>query len=155
VGYKSGLALSQEEFLDHTSDFHDTLVGDADSILAIRGEQVEEIIGRLLYNLGNIPTPTPSFPGITMFHKYKDDSQKLSLHQDVFQLFLDLFPAAREQSEANKSPIDVTPFLIESEKKFGIDGLEMAFEFIDSIQLYLHVSPLSGFRFVNPTTQLK
>lgn len=148
VGYKSGLALSQEEVLDHLTDFHDTLSGEDDEILALRGELYEEMIGRLLYNMGNIPTPTPTFPGITMFHKYKGDRNKLSLFETIFQLFLDLFPAALNESKKDNSPINVTPFIIEAENKFGKIGLKMAWEFIDSIQLCLHVSPLSGFRLI-------
>ena len=140
--------MSRSEILEHLVDFQDILSGEDDYFINLRGEAYQEMIGVLLYNLGNIPIPTPTFPGIAMFHKYRENQHNFSLYENVLQLFLDLFPSALEESNKDNSPIDVTPFIIESKKKFGEEGYSMAWEYIEQIQLYLHVSPLSGFRFV-------
>jgi restriction system protein len=145
IGYKSGLALTREDIIEYLPGFSEYLTGPDEEILRLRAEVYEEMAGQLLYRLGNIPNPLPGFPTIALYHKYKNDPEKDVLLQKVLQLFLDIFPKLQKASPKNE-PIDLTPFLEEAREKYGLDGAEMALEYIGAIELFLHRIPWSAFR---------
>jgi restriction system protein len=145
IGYKSGIAITREEFIEHLPEFSEYLSGRDEQIFSLRAEVYEEITGLLLYRLGNIPNPLPGFPPIVLYHKYKDDSEKDALLQDILQLFLDLFPNLEKAAPQN-GPIDLTPFLVAAKDRYGFNGAKMALEYIEAMELYLHRIPWTEFR---------
>lgn len=48
VGYKSGLALTQGQIVEHVPEFEALLTGDDEETIRLRAEEVEELFGDLL-----------------------------------------------------------------------------------------------------------
>ncbi|KKK96923.1 hypothetical protein LCGC14_2657900 [marine sediment metagenome] len=65
----------------------------------------------ILYRIGNISSPSVSTPGITLYHKYKDDSQKQDLLMKIGSLFVDIIHKQIDTAKPNNEPIDITPFI--------------------------------------------
>jgi len=146
VGYKSGLALNRIEIVDHLPEYESTLIGDDDAIIRLRAEDYEEILSTLLYRLGCIASPPIVFPGIGMFHKYKEDPKKYELYESVLGLFLKMFPDLEKRSPKDE-PIDLTPFLMEVEKRYkDTHAMEIALEYIGEIEQYLYQNPWARIR---------
>jgi len=146
IGYKSGLALTRPEIVEHLPEHVSILTGDDDAIMSLRAEEYEEITRTLLYRLGYLASAPIVFPGIRMFHKYKDDKEKYEFYINVMELFLEIFPDLEKRSPEGK-PIDLTPFLIEVEKRYK-DGyaLKIALEYIEEIEQYLYQNPWTRIR---------
>ncbi len=143
VGYKAGLALNREEVLQHLPDHEELLAGDDEAIVTLRAEDFEDMVSMLLYQVGNIPTSRPLFPGLRLFHKYKDDVIKSAIVGYVIDLFTKRASRYIEQAEKSKTSLDPEPFVKECEQKYGVDGALIALEFLESLNLHLHVSPWS------------
>lgn len=77
VGYKSGLALSYEQILEHLESpgYVETVIAGNEGFVRVRSEVFEGIILGLLYKLGRISSPEPISPFISVFLKYKEDAQ--------------------------------------------------------------------------------
>jgi restriction system protein len=146
IGYKSGLALTREEIVKHIPEYESILAGDDNAIMSLRAEEYEEITSTLLYRLGCLASAPIVFPGIRMFHKYKDDKDKYELYVSVMELFLEMFPELEKKSPESK-PINLTPFLIEVKKRYT-DGfsLKIALEYIEEIEQYLYQNPWTRIR---------
>lgn len=146
VGYKSGLALTRTEIVEHLPEYEPTLMGDDDAIIRLRAEDYEEILSTLLYRLGCIASPPIVFPGVDMFHKYKEDPKKYELYESVLGFFLEMFPDLEKRSPEDE-PIDLTPFLVEVEKRYkDTFAMKIALEYIGEIEQYLYQSPWAKIR---------
>lgn len=141
VGYKAGVALSREDLAVHTvgMGIDDWWVGDDAQTLRVRSEEFEEAIEQLLYSVGNIPTPRVIRPDIELFHRYKGDPEKFELLKKV----LDIVKSLPLDGDG---PVDLTPLLEQSEQRLGRDGVRIALEYIDGLELYLHANPWSKVR---------
>lgn len=146
VGYKSGLVLSHEEIRAHLPENEEILNGDDEEILRFRSEEFEEIVRLLLYKIGNIPSPRRDFPGIAIYHKYKDDPQKDKIREYVKNSFIEYIRIAARDSPETSSPINCTQFVLSAGEKFGPLGMKIAQEYVNSFIDYLHQLPWSEFR---------
>ncbi len=146
VGYKSGLALTRAEIMEHLPEHTSTLMGDDDIVITLRAEEYQGMSSTLLYRLGCLPSPPILFPGIDMFHKYKEDEEKYELYESVLGLFLEMFPDLEKRSPEGK-PINLTPFLVKVEKKYnGGYAMKIALEYIAEIEQYLYQNPWARIR---------
>lgn len=151
IGYKSGLALNNNELKElipaEYLDLYDT---QSDDLLRIRSEEFEEIISNILYKLGRLRSPQPGFSHIHLYHKVKSDPKKLEVYQNTTELLFDFLPAALEENRKTKAPtLDPTPFIQEAHKKWGKQGLEMAYELVMGLNDNLYKSPWTPIREIN------
>lgn len=148
VGHKSGLALTRSELARFVPvHLRDLWLGADRILLRVRSEEFEELIAAALYGVGNIPTPSIAFPGIRLFHKYKNDPSKNPIFMDMMGIFPEFLQRGMAETEAaGKRAIDPTPFLKEARGRHGHAGTEVALEVIQDLDLYLHRSPWSQYR---------
>lgn len=100
----------------------------------------------ILYRIGNISSPSVSTPGITLYHKYKDDSQKQDLLMKIGSLFVDIIHKQIDTAKPNNEPIDITPFITKAEELYGVDGAKMALEYSEGLTLFMQANPWGLFR---------
>lgn len=142
VGYKAGIALSRHDLIHHTSELEleHWWLGEDHEVIRIRSEEFEEIIEQLLYAVGNIPTPRVIRPDIVLLHRYKGDAAQMAVLEQVLGVVAGL------RSDDSGEPVDITPVITESERLAGADGLRIALEFVDGLELYLHANPWTHVR---------
>lgn len=155
AGYKSGLALTTKQIIEHLPDHEEYLAGPEDQIIRIRSEEYEEIFVELLHKLGVIASPRPTLLGMGFRAHYKADPKKLGLADKIIQIFLSEIPKAT--AKAGNKKIDLTPFVEECGRQHGKEGLELGLAFVDEVMDSLQSSPWSEFRRVDwtDTAQLK
>lgn len=148
TGHKSGFSLTLTDLLDHAPDhYHDYLQTPDTETTRIRSEEFEELICALLNSLGTISTPHMIMPGMTLWHKYKDNPSKSRLIIEVQEMIVkELFDARPEPREG---PVDSTPIIIKVFDQFGKDGTDIAIDFLMGMSTYLAQSPWSSFRLVD------
>src|SRR5262249_12897573 len=120
--------------------------GSDDHPVRVRSEEFERLVRILLHRVGNISTSDVLFPGIRQYHKYKADPSALRLYERVQDLFRAEFPKYQAQARLNGGPVDITPFVEEAGRRLGLRAGEMALEFAEELQLFVHQSPWSVFR---------
>ncbi|UTG85070.1 restriction endonuclease [Bacillus paranthracis] len=159
VGYKSGLGLTREEFEDIIPEqFHNIWFGEGQETIRIRAESYESLINHLLYKVGNIETPSSIPPTIALFKKYEKNPESLDMYMDLFPLFIEFLNKSTTAAKVSKNKsIDPTPFIEMAKSKYGIAGIHMSLEIMESFNLQLHKSPWGLFRQVNwkNTAQLR
>jgi restriction system protein len=149
VGYKAGLALTREELVQRSGDYAFYLQGEDQAWVRIRSEDYEGLISRILFEVGNIPTPHPMMPGITLFHRYRNDPKRLPIVMQAMELLPEFMSQGMEDAEAaGTRQIDPTPFVKHLEGEFGLEGAAIALAVLDGIMLYQHASPWAGMRLV-------
>jgi restriction system protein len=145
IGYKSGLGLNREELNDIIpKHFHNVWFGEDNILIRIRSEEYEELISHLLYEIGNIPSPSNAPASIVLYKKYRDDPEMLDLYNKLMSMFIKFM--RQSTKSIRNEPIDVTPFIKEAEEKLGVNGLMMAIELVDSTIQQLHRSPWGKIR---------
>lgn len=88
VGYKSGLALTEDELRGFVPEEHiEMWSGDGGATLRVRSEVLEDLIDALLHGVGAVRTRGVVVPGIRLFHKYKSDPKEAGIYYDVSDLF--------------------------------------------------------------------
>ena len=155
VGYKSGVALTREEMVDHLEDEHDWVLGDDDAQLRLRAEEYEDAVRLLLYRVGAISKRNVISPGISLFHRYRNDPKKLETYHAVMEIYVREFRLAVERAQKGDKLVDLTPFLFESDKKLGPDGLRMAMEITEETVILFQQSPWNGFREIDWSDQVR
>ncbi len=89
VGYKSGLALARDRLIQLTPSHYINIVnGPDEEFVRIRPEEFEEIIANILYQVGNISTPSITPFGIKAYHKYKGNPETLKIYEGVMRLLI-------------------------------------------------------------------
>lgn len=148
VGHKSGLALTRDDlFRILPSDYRSTWNGPDAQIVRIRSEEFEEIVIKILHQLGNIPTPSTNPFGITLYHKYKHNPGTLDLYTNIMQLFLDFLRTCLDEEKATGKKVFVpASFLDNSRQRYGFPGEEMAKEVLEDWDLCQHRSPWTLYR---------
>jgi restriction system protein len=142
AGHKAGIALSLRDLKRHLPGV-EYLIGRMDHTVRIRSEEYEMLAGKVLYALGNTPTPERIFfPGMRAFHRLKKVPGGLDLYTRVMTLFNDTTQAQL----GNEGPIDLTPFLKRSREEVGIEGAALALEIIDDVALGLQQSVMARYR---------
>lgn len=140
VGYKAGLALTRQDLIAHMPRNAASLPNDDDGI-RIRHEDVEDMVRELLHNVGVIKNPRSGIsPTITLFHKYKHDSQRLEIVHNLMRWMADV------GKQTGNDPIDITPIAANAVAEHGRVGLSMFWEFYELLTEYLQGSIIGTFR---------
>lgn len=143
AGYKSGLALTREEIADHLGDDADWVAGDDDAYVRIRAEEFAESVRFLLFRPGAIPRPDLLFPGIDLWHRYRKQPSGAELYSQVMDFFHESYPAALAAAKRGGAPVDLTDFVIESRRRFGVRGGDLALEFVEELILFMQQDPFT------------
>lgn len=148
VGYKAGLILSREDIQRHIPDYKEIWSGSDDDILRIRSEYLEEIVCGLLFGVGNISSPRRIFPGIALYHKYKNDFEKNKIRHLVVDYFVEYMNRKKMSDKPSdiQGPVDLTEFVVTASELFGPIGAKIALEYAESLQESLHQDPHGNFR---------
>lgn len=148
VGYKAGLAISRDELGCHVPrNMDEAWNGPDEEIVRIRSEEFEELVAASLYGVGYLSTPGISFPGIHLFHMYKNDPHKSAVREAVMALFLPFLEHALDDAvSSGKKSLDPTPFLQAAMQHQGALGVEMATELLREMDLYQQRSPWGQYR---------
>lgn len=149
VGYKSGLGLTNEEFEDIIPEnFRNIWIGKSDDLLRIRSEEFESLINFLLYKVGNIESPSNVPSTITLFKKYRNDPDALTMYEELAKSFITFLIKVTKSGSRTKN-INPEPFVKEAKKKYGLRGVLMSIEIIEGFNLDLHKSPWGNIRQYN------
>ena len=146
VGHKAGIALDRDDMVRFLGDESD-IVGEDEQLLRIRSEEFEEIVTRLLYSVGNIPSPRIGFFSVNVFHRHKHDKEELR----VYMALMDVLPAflhrgIDEAKSAGHRSIDPTPFLDAALGDHGHMGTSIALELLEELNLQMHSNPWANYR---------
>jgi restriction system protein len=152
VGYKAGLALSQDELHEHLNDcpeYDGFLKIKKYRMMRLRSETVESITGWLLWRVGRLDRPPSVGVGIDLYHKCKDSPELLSVFQGVFSGL----PAFLEDSSiravaSGSRLIDPKPFISAAKRRFGPEGGIIACELLLAFNRNLEANPWSRVRHV-------
>lgn len=140
MGYKAGLALTQQDIMDQLPQERD-LAGLDDRTVRLHSSMHEGLLARLLYRIGNIETPTVLFPGIGIYHMYKDDLEMMVVWTDLLELWNHRLSELVEKASQDKSPVDLMPFVETAAERYRTPpARKMLLEFLDEVALYLHSS---------------
>ena len=139
AGYKSGLALTAADIEAHVPEFSEYLSGDADDLLRIRSEEVEQLFGSLLFSLGAASSPGHVIPHLSYLDRFRGDRKAQALLSTAIK---DL----GTWMAANPGPVDVVSFLESVERSRGRDAAALSFGLLESMQDSIHRSPWSTHR---------
>jgi restriction system protein len=144
VGYKAGLALTQEQLAAHTDEaYHDLLLGDLEQTIAIRAEEAEELVAQLLYGVGYTPVRERVFlPTIEVYHLIKHRPGGPEAYEAFQTILLSEFRA----QEASSAPFDIAPVLERCLDEAGALGAEIVLKFMDLMQINIDQSPWNRIR---------
>jgi restriction system protein len=156
VGLKSGLALSGDEFqrlLERAPAFKGAWPKDLVQQVRYRSEEFEAVIAWLLYQLGNISSPSTTMPTLELLAKYRQ-SPKLPICTDVMNTYVafltsrlqDVAVLGGDQAPDSTKVLDPTPLAEMVTTKHGVDGLVILLELLRGQDEYLHRSPWGSFR---------
>lgn len=162
IGYKSGMALSREEFADLLSgegDLPDLFMQPDNKWIRLHSSEFEELYYLILYKLGHTDSREPVFPwGGASYHKYKKMPKGEKVYLGVLEIRNRILPVEIEKAVKNGTKlVDPTSLLEQAFDKYGKLGLEIADELITGMNNYLNLNPLSNLRRVEweDTKELK
>lgn len=141
VAYKTGIQLTAEQ-VRKLATRHCGLLDGQDEMVGVRSEEIEELVGDLLFKVGNMPEPGMTFPIIDFVEKYESDPPKRRMAESISSLFVD----SLESLPVKDKLIDPTSFFEECIRRFGQDGSNLAFEFLEGFNNYLHRVPWFDYR---------
>ena len=159
VGYKAGVALTREELAEHLVDapaIRNIVLEENDRWVRLRSEEYEEAVTALLYQVGNLPTPYPLPPILTVYRRFQDDPFHSNNLREVIDRCLELLKEHTHTSPQG-TPLDPGQLFETIETEFGLLAVEIAIALIEAIILQKHISPWSSGRWVNwdDTAQLR
>lgn len=145
IGYKTGLALTKDNFLKIIPDYNQlkTILLENDHMrVRVRSETIQELVQLLMHNLGN--TDSPTLDGIIeLAIKCSKDPIHTEILQDVVMSLNDLI----DKTPDNHS-IDPTSAMQEINQKYGLDGVNIFHEYVEAQQAQLHADPWCQYRFI-------
>lgn len=154
AGYKAGLALSIEELCDHLSgddrNLGDLVVQSEQHGIRIRSEEFEAVCYRLYYRIGYTEDEYDGCPsGIRLYHKYKSNPKMLALYESVAKICNDMLTQmiVVDPKTIPKSGLDPTPIMIRCRQEHGLQGMEMALEYLMGFNQQMRMSPHALHRF--------
>lgn len=142
VGYKSGLALTREELVEHTGDIKGivaALVAETDAPVRLHASEIEDAFQIVLHKLGRIETSFLGHGPTLLYVKYMKDPQKLFLFERVMSL-LGAFHFDKGKLALNDG-FDRPMFLKFIQREIPPEGIAIAVELIDLIKLSEEASP--------------
>ena len=159
VGLKAGLALTREELAEHlvdTPDIRDIVLDEENRWVHVRSEEYEEAVTGLLYHVGNLPTPYPLPPVLTVYRRFEDDPIHSNILEEVITRWLELLNVQIRNSPRG-TPLDPGQLVETIDTEFGLPGVNIAIAMIDALILQQHISPFSSGGWVDwdDTVQLR
>lgn len=155
VGYKSGLALTRDELVEHLEEDAKILPSSDNQMIRIRHEDADAMARQLLYRTGTIKSPSSLMPSLVLYAKYHKDAASFA----IYQCIIDEFNQASKRSALTNpgQPIDITSVPVRAAKEFGAAGFEMWKEFYELVEEWMQGSLMAGFRRVawESTEELK
>ena len=150
VGYKAGLALSQEAMCDHLTGtgYADLLRASEVGTIRIRPEEYGEIFFRILHGVGYTDEEYDGDDlGVRLFHKYRGtDSEEIYLR--VLEILNEWFPLLLEEAKNTRTKmIDPSSFLETCREELGNAGLGIAIEKLEQIDRGMKLNPFSRTRY--------
>lgn len=148
VGYKSGLALNEDELKEYApSHLQEIFATSPEHIVRIRSEAMEELIAGILYRLGTVPYPDIMPSHIRLYHRVKNDADLFAVYMEIMSRFPRFLKTAMDTAlKDGTKKIDPKPFVKESEKKHGIVGMGMALDIMIGVNNDQLRSPWSHMR---------
>lgn len=155
AAFKAGVVLTEDEVIKLVAGssigdgflVSNKIGGRTDSV------EIEETVALLLYQLGNIDSPSNMPITVKLFHKYKSDPAQLEILQGVESLYLETVGNLIAEAKAAQAPhgtlLDPGPFLHPVAEKYGQVGLDMAMEIISGVNNDMHRSAWGSVRNVN------
>ena len=153
LGIKAGLAVSQGDLRrllssDEMSAEYAELDLDQDGV-RIHSSSFEELIEILLYKVGRLKKRTNHIPGISQYHRYKNDPTMNAIWEDVLTIYTQWMPSAiRATENAGAKLIDPEAVMRQVAKKHGKRGLDLLMELFEEQNTHVYKSPWN----FHPTT---
>ena len=154
VGHKTGLCLNENDLSRLVNDFSETeseiFLAPKDHYIRIRSEDYEQIISWLLYKTGFTDRFYQRHEHIKIFHKYKNNDEKLNIYYDVFQKWIDQCNYTIKEFEKGKTKsINPVPVIEYSRKKYGDFGEKLALDIVMAFDREMQISPWARFQHIN------
>lgn len=147
VGYKSGLALNKQEFLEYIrdEDWKKFFCGKKEYVVRIRSEEFEEEVTNILFGIGHLESRViPSMSTVYFVKKYKDHPEIL---EGIFLLHKKHFDSMIKAAEISGiKKLDPSNLMRECHNLFGIKGVEILIEFIKCLNYSIENNPFSDIR---------
>lgn len=146
AAFKAGVVLTEDEVVKLVagSSIGDGFLTPNKPGGRVESVEIEDAVAQLLYQLGNIDSPSNMPITIKLFHRYKGDPEQLEIFQGVERLYIETISKLIAEAKAAKAPhgtlLDPGPFLRPVAKKYGRVGLDMAMEIISGINNDMHRS---------------
>lgn len=145
VGHKSGVALSRNRLIKLSEDdgyFSDIFRQKDENQVRVRSEEVEFLIGSLLYKVGHLDSPDVGMSSIRLYHKYKHSEEELKIFSIVHELFSLMLPKMIEGTiQSGNKAMDPGPFMEAAAMKAGKLGLDIAMELLLGLNRDMETSP--------------
>lgn len=156
AGFKTGIAVSKNNLIRiYSDDEYQASIIQAPSKAFNRIESIEleSIFAKLLYSLGNIPSPSVAPNMIQFFHKYKNSPYADKL-DEFLEYFVDWLTTATSSAEkSGTKSLDPTNYILGVKEVFGIQYVELGIELLLGLNTQLH-RQISGFRVVEWDDQI-
>lgn len=142
VGYKSGLALTREELVEHAGDVKvvaAALAAQTEIPVPLRASEIEDAFQIVLYKLGRLEKPFVGHGPTLLYLKYLKDPQKQILLEQVLSL-LGKFHFDKGK-QALSDGFDQLRFMEFIQGEIPPEGIAIAVELINLIKLSEEASP--------------
>ena len=143
VGYKAGLALTREELAEHLVDtpyVREAMLLTEDRWVRLRSEEYEAAVSGLLYQVGNIPTPQPLPPFVSVYRRFAHDPNHSEVLEKAITRCLELLKDATDNTPQGMS-LDLRHLFETVATEFGRPGINIAKALFDAFFLQRQTSP--------------
>lgn len=152
IGFKAGIILTHDKLCSILSEYDEEFairmkMGDGGTRL--HSSEFEEIIGFLLYKVGNTDEPDQRFQTVKLYHSIKHNPALLEMYLDIMGMYNKWARRALNEITPNTKALDPTDFMTEATKKYGKQGLDMSFDIIKGTNKQLHASPWGRIRSID------
>ncbi|MCB9610689.1 MAG: restriction endonuclease, partial [Polyangiaceae bacterium] len=145
-GYKAGLALNRTELLEHLPEAERLFDGEDNDTIRIRSDELEDLLGLLLYRVGVNEEPWRATPVTILRRRYLADSQKLGIALRVVELFIEISQEQFANGPKTGKPLDLYPMIESASKEHGSAGLLISTEFAELLMRHLEENPWAAIR---------
>tara|TARA_R110002167_G_scaffold311984_1_gene517174 strand:+ start:280492 stop:281469 length:978 start_codon:yes stop_codon:yes gene_type:complete len=147
TGHKSGLALTQEQILDHSpKNYSDLLLKNNAEGIRIRSEELEELLLAILYSLGATPYEQKILPIHQLTKEFtergKDSDQVLAIAKKLVEYHA---LSIKEAAASASKTLDPTKSIMAVVEQHGKIGLEVSKRYFELVQVVLNQSVIGAF----------
>lgn len=142
VGYKSGLALTREELIEHlghTDPIAPAIASKSDIPLPLRTDEIEDAFQLVLHKLGRLPQPFVGHGPTLIDLKYRCDLELHTLFESVLSLLGNIHFDKGKQTLSDG--FDKSAFFKLVNEKLPSKALQIAEELVELIEVSEQASP--------------